>query len=318
MSLTEREHAYFGPRTDKPPGSVAWCWQTILLMQSRWKQKTIDEAGFEALVDELQAHEAWNIVPPERPYGSLNALLLAEIGQTVPGTRAPGTACVPPASPPARRPPPRVPPEPAHPLDTATREVTRAYFGDQATFAYAAFDAINAALFAGGLPLPLVTWEITGYGRCLGYTQSGTRPPHIILHPSILSGGSSKPDPWKIPPAWFGPLYALDVLLHESIHVAVQYVRGGRGAGDSSHNCEAWVTEVNRLAPLLGFTDVHCARSKPTRQGKGVTRQTEGNIPLAAYATFPYGVRRLRATASSYYTGGAPCLEVPLPSGWDW
>ena len=83
-TFTEREQAYFGPRTDKPPGSVAWCWQTILLMQTRWHQKTIDEAGFQALVDELTAHEAWNVVPPEQPYGSLDALMMAEIGQTVP------------------------------------------------------------------------------------------------------------------------------------------------------------------------------------------------------------------------------------------
>ena len=78
--LTERERAYFGPRTDKPPGSVAWCWQTIVLMQSRWKQKTIDEAGFKAVLEELQAHEAWNVVPPEQPYGSLERLVATELG----------------------------------------------------------------------------------------------------------------------------------------------------------------------------------------------------------------------------------------------
>ena len=49
-------------------------------MQSRWKQKTIDEAGFKALVEELQAHEAWNVVPPEQPYGSLERLVATEVG----------------------------------------------------------------------------------------------------------------------------------------------------------------------------------------------------------------------------------------------
>jgi hypothetical protein len=49
-------------------------------MQTRWRQKMIDEAGFQALVDELTAQEAWNVVPPEQPYGSLDALLEAEIG----------------------------------------------------------------------------------------------------------------------------------------------------------------------------------------------------------------------------------------------
>ena len=79
-NLTEREQAYFGPRADKQPGSVAWCWQTIMLMQTRWEQKTLDETRFQALCEELTQVEAWNVVPPEQPYGSLEALLQAEIG----------------------------------------------------------------------------------------------------------------------------------------------------------------------------------------------------------------------------------------------
>lgn len=49
-------------------------------MQSRWEQKKLDEVGFDALVQELSAYEAWKVVPPEEPYGSLKALLEAEIG----------------------------------------------------------------------------------------------------------------------------------------------------------------------------------------------------------------------------------------------
>jgi hypothetical protein len=80
--LSDRQRAYYGVRNAKRPGSVEWCWQTILLMQRRWQQKTMDEAGFNALVDELSAHEAWKVVPPDEPYGSLDALLKAEIGHT--------------------------------------------------------------------------------------------------------------------------------------------------------------------------------------------------------------------------------------------
>ena len=75
--------------------------------------------------------------------------------------------------------------------------------------------------------------------------------------------------------------------------------------------------EVNRVAPLLGFADVRCARSKPTRKGKVVTRQTEGNIALRDFATFPYGLRCLRETASAYYTGGT-LPRCPPPPGWRW
>ena len=78
--LTEREAAYFGHRSSKVPGSVAWCYQTIMLMQTRWQAKTLDETRFQALCEELAQYEAWKVVPPEQPYGSLEALLQAEIG----------------------------------------------------------------------------------------------------------------------------------------------------------------------------------------------------------------------------------------------
>jgi hypothetical protein len=78
--LTERERAYFGPSTEKEPGSVAWCWATIALMQTRWKQKKLDEADFDALVKELEEYEAWKVVPPEQPYGTLGVLLQEELG----------------------------------------------------------------------------------------------------------------------------------------------------------------------------------------------------------------------------------------------
>jgi hypothetical protein len=81
-TLTKREQAFYGPRDKTTPGSEMWCWQTILLMQARWKQKTIDEAAFQRFVEELRQHEAWKVVPPEKPYGSLDALLQAEIGHT--------------------------------------------------------------------------------------------------------------------------------------------------------------------------------------------------------------------------------------------
>jgi hypothetical protein len=49
-------------------------------MQTRWKQKTMDEAGFDDLVKELTQYEAWKVVPPEEPYGTLGVLLQEELG----------------------------------------------------------------------------------------------------------------------------------------------------------------------------------------------------------------------------------------------
>ena len=82
MPLTNRERACYGPRNAKPAGSVEWCWQTIDLLKIRWQRKDFTEKQFEETLTELRQQEVWQVVPPEQPYGSLDALLKAEIGCT--------------------------------------------------------------------------------------------------------------------------------------------------------------------------------------------------------------------------------------------
>ena len=73
--------------------------------------------------------------------------------------------------------------------------------------------------------------------------------------------------------------------------------------------------EVNRVAPLLGFADVRCARSKPTRKGKVVTRQTEG-IALRDFATFLWAPLSA-GDRQRLLHGGHPASMSPSP-GWRW
>ncbi len=189
-------------------------------------------------------------------------------------------------------------------VDAAVRLVARHYYGARGVWAYEAFDYINAAYFAGELPTPAIQWGITPHGGCLGLTTSSARPPVVTLHPSLL-GGSEKVNPWGVSPALLGVAYAFDVLIHECIHVNVEYLRGGwRAVGDSSHNNPQWIGEVNRLAPLVGLVGVEAGLSKarripiedaePTARGKQptrVVRGSTGNLPHKAMATFPAGVR---------------------------
>jgi hypothetical protein len=63
-------------------GSIPWCWQTIDLLIIRWNRKDLTSQQFDEILQELTQNEVWTIVPPEAPYGSLEALLAAEIGQT--------------------------------------------------------------------------------------------------------------------------------------------------------------------------------------------------------------------------------------------
>jgi hypothetical protein len=202
----------------------------------------------------------------------------------------------------------------------ACLQIARHYHGERGLFAYEAFEHINATLFGGSLPWPHIVWGITPHSGCLGLTRSKGPGPVITLHRSIL-GGTEKPDPWGMDPRYLGVRYAYDVLIHESMHVKVEYVLGGwRGKGDTSHNNDLWIAEVNRLAPLLGISDVSAARTKSARlrttEPDGTTRSViglanSGNVPFkAAVAGFPHGLRRVRGLLD-YYLGN----ELPFCNG---
>jgi hypothetical protein len=185
-------------------------------------------------------------------------------------------------------------------IEEACHLVAEHYHGQRGRWTYKAFDWINSTLFAGELPCPLLVLGLTAHGRCLGWTRSPiTRPPTIMLHPSIW-GGSEKEDPWKIPPDILGARYALDVLIHECMHVSVNYRLGGPSDGDSSHNNPEWIAEVNRIAPLIELPGVQAARSTVKRDGNKTHRVCDGNIPFVAAATFPYAVRKLRGELDYY------------------
>jgi hypothetical protein len=214
----------------------------------------------------------------------------------------------------------------ANKLAESLRLVARHFDGPNGVWAYDAFDAIDAAFFAGELPMPKIQWAITPHGRCLGLTRMTDRPV-ITLHPSLL-GGSEKANPWGVDPAWLGMAYAFDVLLHESIHVAQHCLHGG-GVGPTSHNNTAWIAEVNRIAPLLGMGGVSAGRSRTKRVPIGgqttvtgkpatkVVRQSDGNLPHDAIARFPHAVRVLFGNADRYYRGNTlPVTSNYVTSQW--
>ena len=198
-----------------------------------------------------------------------------------------------------------------HEIEEACRIVAEHYYQDRGEWCYQAFAWINRTLFDDGLPLPLIVLGLTAHGACLAWTRSSKivkpdqtsaepdKPPVILMHPSLW-GGTERDDPWSIPPDLLGPRWALDVLIHECIHVSVNYQLGGRSKGDSSHNNPEWIAEVNRIAPLIGLPDVRAAMSKPKREGKKIVRRCDGNIPFEAASRFPHPVRQLRGQLNYY------------------
>jgi hypothetical protein len=78
--LTERQRVQFGPRDQKVKGSPEWCLQTVEYLKNLWKKKEHEAQLVAEVIDEIKAVRVWEIVPPEAPYGSLEALLKAELG----------------------------------------------------------------------------------------------------------------------------------------------------------------------------------------------------------------------------------------------
>jgi hypothetical protein len=78
--LTEKEAALSSPLELKKPGSVDWCWQILFVVKHMWNSKIRSETRWIEILRELEEYHVWDVVPPEKPYGSLDALLKAEIG----------------------------------------------------------------------------------------------------------------------------------------------------------------------------------------------------------------------------------------------
>lgn len=77
---TEREAALAGPIELKRYRSPEWCWQQIYRLKRGWQHLDSERGRFDEVWEEIQAARVWEVVPPEQPYGSLDALLLSEIG----------------------------------------------------------------------------------------------------------------------------------------------------------------------------------------------------------------------------------------------
>ena len=199
-------------------------------------------------------------------------------------------------------------------IEDACHTVAEYCYGHCGLWLYRAFDWINHTLFSDELQYPHIVIGLTAHGGCLAWSLSrdATRPPTILVHPSCWCGTEVE-NPWGIAPDILGPRFVFDVLIHETIHVSVQYRLGGRSGGDSSHNNPQWVSELERIAPLLGFEGVKAGMSKVTRQGKRVRRVSQDNVPFEpAVPKFPSGLRAYRGQIDYYRDRSPPPFECNL------
>jgi hypothetical protein len=199
----------------------------------------------------------------------------------------------------------------------AVRLIGQTYYGENGLWLCQAFDAINRKLFAGTLPQPLITIEVTRWSRCIGWCWlTEGRPPHVVIHPTLFGvGESNNKPPWGLPPRWMGRRFVFDALLHECVHISVRHRLGGY-EGQSSHNNAKWIAEVNRLCPLIGLRGIEAGRQVAKRVRKKGKKDTvvekvdEGNVPFHAVAAFPFGIRIHRGSAERFYRHGRLPLSV--------
>jgi hypothetical protein len=78
--LTDKERAQLGPRTLKETGSPEWCWQTVAYLKESLRHVDEQWRQAEQVLDDLKGARAWEKIPPDQPYGSLDALMKAEVG----------------------------------------------------------------------------------------------------------------------------------------------------------------------------------------------------------------------------------------------
>jgi hypothetical protein len=172
-------------------------------------------------------------------------------------------------------------------------DLCEGYHGECGRFAYAAVRWTLEAVYDGKPPLPLVQWALTAYGHCIGLTHARREAlPVVTLHPIIWTGGAD-PD---APPRPHGPRYALDVVIHDLLHVHILYVLGG-WRGKSSHDSPLWCSEIMRLSPRLELSAFQAAPTvrrrvkMPDGTSKMKRATPEGCAEMADIARWPHAFR---------------------------
>lgn len=82
QTLEVPRDALVGPRGLKERGSPEWCWQTLEAVRLYHSGIAHQFADVEREIVQLEAVRAWEVIPPERPFGSLDAMLRAALGLT--------------------------------------------------------------------------------------------------------------------------------------------------------------------------------------------------------------------------------------------
>ena len=165
-------------------------------------------------------------------------------------------------------------------------------FGDVGAWAFDEWKILNDTFFNGENIPGAIIWGKTPQGKRMGYYHVAKNLIYLdknLMRP-IYPTNNLK---WGI--RHLNKRVASDVLLHEMIHQRVNQTGGW--VGETSHNNERFVEEVNRIARLLGM-DIKAKVIEQRRTwDKPVWNVEPGYLTLRELSDFPYSSR----TYNYYY-----------------
>ena len=159
-------------------------------------------------------------------------------------------------------------------------------YKDVGAWTYDNWQILNETYFKGKNIPGEIDWVTDGANFSLGYYSPMEN--RILLHKGLVRPRYPNPMPkWCLNN--LNQRMARDILIHEMIHQRIHQTGGWEG--ESSHNNPRFVSEVNRIAVLLGL-DV-AAKVIQTQQADGkMKRQVEpGCLTLVEIEHFPYSKR---------------------------
>jgi hypothetical protein len=165
-------------------------------------------------------------------------------------------------------------------------------FGEVGAWAYDEWKMLNDTFFDGeNKPGPII-WGSTPKGKSLGYYHVSENL--IYLHKNLMRPVyPTTAFNWGI--RHLNKRVASDVLLHEMIHQRVNQTGGW--VGETSHNNERFVEEVNRIAGVLGMDIKARVIKQTTTRNKPTWNIEPGCLTLKELSDFPYSSR----TYNYYY-----------------
>lgn len=166
-------------------------------------------------------------------------------------------------------------------------------FGNFGAWVFDEWKKLNDTFFNGENIVGEIIWGSTPQDRSLGYYSPDKN--RIVLHKTLM-----RPVYPKIYLNWeprhLNKRKVSDVLLHEMIHQRVHQTGGW--IGETSHNNEQFVNEVNRIAKLLGIYIKAKVIQWETIHGKTTPCVEPGCLNLKELSNFPYSSRN-----QNYYYG---------------